>query len=273
MECTNFKIIQKRSKDKNIHLAFIYRPPDSSTIHLANELADFMEENINNMGNLLSIGDINIKINVGNDPGTMIFNDFLDGFNLANTVNFPTHHQDNTLDLVVQDAGSDLTVSTKQGHLVSDHNLVLFEASTSSKMDNFKTISFRKLKDIVMKKLCYYLKTNVINEDPKNTDINRSVKVYDEVLRSTLQEMAPIMTKQVKFKKKHPWFSRNIKNGISERHKLQREWKKDPDDTNKFIDFYIKHRKVDNMMDRAERSCYLSSLHDNRFNIKKIYVI
>ena len=148
IECTNFKIIQKRSKDKSIHLAVIYRPLDSSTIQFTNVLADFMEGNINNMGNLLLIGDINIKINVGNDPGTMTFNDFLDSSNLANTVNFPTHHQDNTLDLVVQDTGSDLIVSTKQGHLVSDHNLVLFEASTSNKMNNFKTISFRKLKTL-----------------------------------------------------------------------------------------------------------------------------
>ena len=62
----------------------------------------------------------------------MIFNDCLDSFNLANTVNFPTHCQDNTLDLVVQDAGSDLIVSTKQGHLVSDHYLDLFEASASN---------------------------------------------------------------------------------------------------------------------------------------------
>ena len=195
MECTNFKIIQKRSKDKNIHLALIYRPLNSSTIHFANELADFMEENIRNMDNLLFIGDISIKINVENNPVTMIFNDFLHSFNLANTVNFPTHHQDNTLDLVVQDAGSKLIVSTKHGHLVMDHNLVLFEASTSNKMNNFKTISFRKLKETDTTKLHYYLETIITNEDPLNMDINRAVKVYDEVLRSALQEMAPIMTK------------------------------------------------------------------------------
>ena len=106
-----------------------------------------------------------------------------------------------------------------------------------------------------------------------NMDINGAVKVYDEVLRSALQEMAPIMTKQVKIKKKPPWLSSNIKNGISERCKLEREWKKDHDDTNKFIDFYRKCREVDNMMGRAERSYYLSSLNDNRFNIKKIYTI
>ena len=232
-----------------------------------------MEENINNTGNLLLIRDINIKINAGNDPGTMIFNDFLDNFNLANTVNFPTHCQDTTLNLVVQDEGSDIIVSTKHGHLVSDHNLVLFEASTSNQMNNFKTVSSRKLKAIDMTKLSYYLETNIINDDPMNMDFNRAVKVYGEVLRSALQEIAPIMTKQVKIKKKLPWFSSNIKNGISERCKLQREWKKDPDDTNKFIDFYRKCREVDSMMDRAERSYYLSSLYDNRFNIKKIYAI
>ena len=106
-----------------------------------------------------------------------------------------------------------------------------------------------------------------------NLDINGAVKVYDEVLRSALQEMAPIMTKQVKIKKKLPWFRSNIKNEISERHKLQRQQKKGPDDTNKFIDFYRKCRDIDNMMVRAERSYCLSSLHDNKFNIKKIYAI
>ena len=57
--------------------------------------------------------------------------------------------------------------------------------------------------------------------------------------------MAPIMTKLVKIKKKLPWFISNIMNRISERHKLEREWKKDPDDTNKFIDFNRKHREVE----------------------------
>ena len=85
--------------------------------------------------------------------------------------------------------------------------------------------------------------------------------------------MVPIMTKQVKIKKKLPWFNNNIKNGISERHKLKREWKKDPEDTNKFSDFCRKCREVDNMMDRAERFYYLSSLHDNRFNIRKVHAI
>ena len=182
----------------------------------------------------------------------MIFNDFLDSFNLANTVNFPIHHLEIILDLVVQDAGSDLTASTKQSCLVLDHNLVLFDASTSNKMNKFKTILFRKLKDIDPTKLHYYLETNITNVDPKNKDINGAVKVYEEVLGSALQEMAPIMTKQVKFKKKLPWFNSNIKNGIHERCKLERKWKKDPDDTNKFNDFYRKHREVDNMMDRAE---------------------
>ena len=92
-----------------------------------------MEENIHNTGNLLLIGDINIKINVENDPGTMIFNiqifNILDSFSLAKTVNFKTQHQDNTLDLEVQDAGAELIVCSKEGHLVLDHNLVLFDVT------------------------------------------------------------------------------------------------------------------------------------------------
>ena len=59
-----------------------------------------------------------------------------------------------------------------------------------------------------------------------NMDINGAVKVYDEVLRSALQEMAPIMKKQVKIKKKLPWFSSNIKNGISENTNLKESGRK-----------------------------------------------
>ena len=55
-----------------------------------------------------------------------------------------------------------------------------------------------------------------------NMDINGPVKVYDEVLRCALQEMVPIMTKQLKIKKKLPWFNSNIKIGISERCNLKR---------------------------------------------------
>ena len=96
---------------------------------------------------------------------------------------------------MVQDARSNLKVSTKQSCLISTHNLVLFEASTSEKMNNFKTISIRELKDIDMTKLHYYIDTNITNKDPMSMDINGAVKIYDEVLKSALQEMAPIMTK------------------------------------------------------------------------------
>ena len=96
----------------------------------------------------------------------------------------------------------------------------------SKKMNNFKTISFSKLKDIDPTKLHYFLERNITNADPKNKDINATVKDYDEVLRSALQEKAPIMRKEVKIKNKLPWFNSNIKIGICERHKLERKEKR-----------------------------------------------
>ena len=57
------------------------------------------------------VGDFNVHVNDGCDIEANIFNDMMIAMGLKQWVTFPTHHNGNTLDLVMTELGSRLTVS------------------------------------------------------------------------------------------------------------------------------------------------------------------
>ena len=103
MECVDFSLNLDRC---NILLAVIYRPPDSSVLQFANELAAYMEKNINTTGEQIIVGDLNVHINKQDEGNAIILSDMLESFNLTNHVGFPTDKLQNTLDLVINQQDS-----------------------------------------------------------------------------------------------------------------------------------------------------------------------
>ena len=131
MECVDFNLNLNRH---NILLAVIYRPPDTSVLKFANELAVYMERNINTTGEQIIVGDFNVHINKQDDSNAIILSDMLESFNLSNHVEFPTHKLQHTLDLVINQQDSRCIRNVCQGHLLTDHHLVLFNITSKSKV-------------------------------------------------------------------------------------------------------------------------------------------
>ena len=104
----------------NIYL--VYPIPNTSVIQFCSELSDLMESNVLKVhGHIIMLGDF--KIHVGNPehPDTVIFNDFLESFDLINFTTFPTHTSRHTLDLVIT-SSHELIKSIK--HFLLDHCFV-----------------------------------------------------------------------------------------------------------------------------------------------------
>ena len=152
MECVDFNLNLDRY---NILLAVIYRPPDTSGLHFANELAAYMERNINTTGEQIIVGDFNVHINKQDDGSAIILSDMLESFNLSNHVEFPTHNLQSTLELFINQQDSRHVRNVHQGHLLSDHHLVLFYITSKSKVSFSRKQSFRKYKSINLE--CYVL--------------------------------------------------------------------------------------------------------------------
>ena len=103
MECVDFNLNCNRH---NILLAVIYRPSDTSVLKFANELAVYMERNINTTGEQIIVGDFNVHINKQDDSNAIILIAMMESFSLSNLVEFPTHKLQNTLDLVINQQDS-----------------------------------------------------------------------------------------------------------------------------------------------------------------------
>ena len=101
MECSSFSVDLPMS---TINLSVIYRPPNSSIssiLAFAIDFLDLLENNINENGRLLLLGNFNIPMNNPESPDTTIIQDVLDGLGLQNHIRFPTHRLQNTLDLII----------------------------------------------------------------------------------------------------------------------------------------------------------------------------
>ena len=97
-----YKNVHAKFRNKTLNLYIIYRHPNSSVLQFTEALANLLEENIlSDPGALILTGDFNSHMDMPHLSDTILFNDFLDTFNLANSDIFHTsvtaHNQPNAI--------------------------------------------------------------------------------------------------------------------------------------------------------------------------------
>ena len=211
MECVDFSLNLDRY---NILLAVIYRPPNSSVLQFANELAAYMEKNINTSGEQIMVGDFNVHINKQDEGNAIILSDILESFNLTNCVEFLTHKLQNTLDLVINQQDSKHIRNVCQGYLLSDHHLVLFDVTSKSKVQLAKKQAFRKYKSIKLEDFSDDVVKELKSINLTDTTTDDLVSAYDRSLRLVLDTHAPLKVRSIPCRKKVPWFSTDLAEAI-----------------------------------------------------------
>ena len=94
--------VHAKFRNKTPNLYIIYRHPNTSVLQFIKSLANLLEENIlSEHGELILTGDFNIQRDNSHLSDTILFNDFLDTFNLTNKVTFSTHLPHHTIDLIL----------------------------------------------------------------------------------------------------------------------------------------------------------------------------
>ena len=68
MECADFTI---SLPNKTIQLGILYQPPEESILQFCQDLATYMEANINEPGEYVLLGNLNIHVNRKDDQDTV----------------------------------------------------------------------------------------------------------------------------------------------------------------------------------------------------------
>ena len=210
MELSSFII---STRNKQINLIIIYRPPDTNTLEFCRELANLLETNINSSGEMVLLGDFNIAVNKPLETGPATFLDVLNSFNLINKVDKPTHRLANTLDLIIQDANSSIISRIKVDRLLSDHNIIFFDISLPHTIITSKVKVYRKLKSINPNAFIKDIEEYRLNE-PIGSSLEDKVNYYHSMLQTMLDRHAPIKKRKCSNHPSIPWFNQEIAEAI-----------------------------------------------------------
>ena len=256
-------------RNKTLTLYIIYRHPNSSILQFTEALANILEENVlSDHGELILNGDFNIHMDKPHLSDTILINNFLDTFNLANRVTFSTHLSQHTIDLMLFETQSTKVSGIRQGHLFSDHHFIHVDLCITTPKPNGKSVSYRKLKNICENDLVEDLRTMSLQGET----IEDLVTSYNSKLREILDKHAPLKNCRLCLCHSQPWFIDRIKDGIRIRQMKECKWKTNPTEYN-LNAFYQQRRYVTNIIKQAQRSFYIEKLLENRTNFKEIFTI
>ena len=149
---------------------------------------------------------------------TILFNDLLESFNLANKVAFSTHLSQHTIDLMIFETQSTIVSGIRQGHLFSDHYFVHADLCIKTTKPDAKFVSYRKLKNICENDLVKDLRTISLQGET----IEDLVTSYNSKLSEILDKHAPLKSHRLHPCHSQPWFTDRIKGEIRVRHMKER---------------------------------------------------
>ena len=137
-----------------ITLVGSYHPPYNETnkhtdAMFLDDLAEFLEVVLTSYSNIIIAGYFNFHVDDVANPDAQLFLDLLTAFGLQNHIKFPTHKSKHTLDLILSECISCLSVKDSiPGQYLSDHTSVISHLSVDKPPLKVKECTYHKLKGI-----------------------------------------------------------------------------------------------------------------------------
>ena len=157
-------------------------------------LSDTLEQNIlADQGDLILISNFNVHMDNPMDSDTILFNDFLDSFNLVNKIDFEMHQNCHTLDLIITSDEYDSITNVSQGHYLSDHCFIHATLQLGINHADLHQMIYQKLTNINQEKISSDLGSITL----EGQDLAALVSEYNTKLWNILDTHAPQKREQL----------------------------------------------------------------------------
>ena len=221
-EITILKISLK--DNKSLILVSIYRVLFVSVTTFLEEIVHLFEILSSLKEDIILAGDINIHVEE-NELYSNQFKDILNSFNIVQHVDFPTHIQEHTLDIIATFGNSPLITGLEANlYDISHHFLVDFNVEINLEKKLYKTISYRNTKCINWDHLQEEVHNKLNISEESSFEVN--VTKYNETLSSSVSEHAPLKTQTLKLVRDAPWFDTEYENLRKLRRKAEKQYRK-----------------------------------------------
>ena len=182
-------------------------------------------------------GDVNFHLET-DEHYAALFKETLMTFNVVQYVNFPTHVQGHTLDMVLARYDSPNITGTEVRNVeLSDHFLITFDVVAEILQHEMKTVTCRNFSDTEKFLVEVKERFSALTETFSTSTMGESVTAYNNTMSELYKEHYPSKTRQIKIVPNAPWFDSEYKNLRKQRRKAEKKYKKTklPSDKEAFI--------------------------------------
>ena len=218
-----------------INLVAIYRPGSSQITNLFfDELKMVLEHISVSADYILLAGDLNVHVELPDNPHAMKLTQIFEMFQLLNIVNLPTHVLGGTLDLVVSSNDFPASYCTiGPSGLYSDHSFIeaCFPVVFKLPIKIKKSVrSWNKIDDDRFS----FLVSNLLNSELFETDcVDTMYQVFEQGMEKIIDEVAPLHYVTSRIVPSAPWFNDVCRQSKRVCRKLERVYRKNPNEANK----------------------------------------
>ena len=228
---------------------------------------------IENSSRILCLGDFNIHVDQESDLRAKAFNSLLSEIGLLQHVCFPTHEKGHTLDLVLTDVRHPPLIRepgpTLQGYVQSDHYPLCFDITCPKPHKPSKIIQFRKWSNLDLEHFKSKLSSSLA-DSTATSDVNTMVDVYNQTLKSCLDDLLPVRSKTITEHFNCPYFNDEIRAAKQCRRKLERQWRKSRSDHHRAL--YVNQCKfVTTLLKRAKAEYYQTKVIECKKDQKALF--
>ena len=173
------------------------------------------------------MGDFNLHVNNPNDDDACNFLETTQALGLHQNITFPTHVLDNTLDLIFSEANNKIKVEEcSQRDYISDHCLITCILGIDKVITTRKEITYHKVKSVNVLNMASDIRKGLMDSSTKSTSLEERVMQFESILKSLLENHAPVKTKLMPLQKPTPWFTEEVKKLKQTMQRKEKIWRK-----------------------------------------------
>ena len=250
-----------------LNLITIYRPPKSPNFF--DQFQSLLSDLISIKSSFIITGDLNIHLDVVDNPDTLKFNQILDDFNLIQNVTTPTHTHGHLLDVFITQEDFPSLVDVTVSDSVSDHLIITATLNFDKPNSKHNISNYRPYRKINLAKFQSDLAESTLLQNPNKTATSL-YNQYHSVLTDLVNRHAPIKSRTCPSRPRDPWITEDILKTKRDKRKLERLWRSTGSAVDRML-FRSKVHLFNQKMSHSKNDWYTKMIDENKDNPKKLW--
>ena len=190
---------------------------------------------------------------------------------LHQNITFPTHYLVIHWTLFFQKPTIKSDECT-QGDYISDHCLITCSLGIDKPITTRKEIKYHKIKSVNVVNMADDIIKHFTDSSTKSTSFENKVMQFESILKSSLNDHAPVQRKLMPLQKPIPWFTEEVKILKQAMQRREKIWRKHKLDST-WIAFKVARNRYKNTLREAKHSVVSEKVLECGTDIYKLYCL